>query len=105
MIEKRLIMNNSKTRVSISNECFGLLKLKFPLFRCGYRGPLKILPSVFRLGCEYLLRERNIESQCRILDAAQILFFTAISLILETYILMRIINSGVLWFTEDKTKR
>ena len=58
---------NSK-RVEIE-QYFGLLKLKFPIFRCGYRGPLKVLPSLFRLGCvlinRYLLRERNVERERR----------------------------------------
>ncbi len=37
-------------RVDIE-QFFGLLKLRFPMFRCGYRGPLEYLCVLFRLAC------------------------------------------------------
>lgn len=55
-------------RVEIE-QFFGLLKLRFPIFRCGYRGPIHHLMTLFKLGCVFinksLDRERLTERELR----------------------------------------
>ncbi|KAL0478188.1 1-aminocyclopropane-1-carboxylate synthase [Acrasis kona] len=38
---------------------FGYMKQRFPIFRCGYRGPIKLLHTLFRLGVA--LTNKSIE--------------------------------------------
>ena len=48
------------TRVRIEH-FFGVLKLRFPIFRIGYQGPASCFVTLFRLGCAFinLLRQRG----------------------------------------------
>jgi hypothetical protein len=51
----------NQKRVEIE-QFFGLLKLKFPIFRCGYRGPLKHLTTLFRLGIVFV--NKTLDRNC-----------------------------------------
>lgn len=52
-VEKRYNKMFNGKRVQIE-QFFGLVKRLFPIFRCGYRGPLECLAPLFRLGCTFV---------------------------------------------------
>jgi hypothetical protein len=58
----------NRKRVDIE-QYFGLLKLRFSMFRCGYCGPLKHLLTLFCLACTFtnksLDRDRLTDINCR----------------------------------------